>query len=238
MRYTVQDTVPIILYSLYKFWSNIVLVEHSRMRATTRPVYWCYAAIGDLIRKFNEHHGGDVVLVHIAIRLAKIAKLGIVLRVWHDEDGVFSTDFEPLGTFPPLLDCNFRLHVGVVSPSTKGPGIVKRTDKTGPGVDHMVVEHCEVEYWYATFWEKYKSLVWKVQQRVCQQPPLRIAHRHFTPSCFLQRISTQHQITATIRSIQKLPHWNQQALTWIENKSQFHTERKLCFQQIYNQSSV
>lgn len=107
------------------------------------------------------------MLVDIASILTKLTKLLVVFNVGNDVDGQLPTHFEPLRSFPPLLNSDLWCHAGVVSAPSERPRIVKHADKALVGVHEIVVRECEVPNRSATLRKKDKALIVEIKECVC-----------------------------------------------------------------------
>ncbi|PKA54256.1 hypothetical protein AXF42_Ash000089 [Apostasia shenzhenica] len=156
------------------------------MGPTPRPIDKSQTPICREIRRFDVEHGGEVVLIHITRRLAEIPENWVVLRVPNNADREPPVDLEPLRALAPLSEVDQRRHFPIVPPSPVGAGIVERTHEAVPRSLQVAVDYAEVVEGYARLGEKNEPLVGEIEQRVCQEPPLRIAHAHLSPFCYLE----------------------------------------------------
>lgn len=165
---------------------DVGVAKRRRMSAAAGPVNPGHAPVGQPLGHLDVQHGGEVVLVNVAVGAAELLELGVVGGVLDDGDGGSPVNFKPLGALPPLGEVDFRGHTGVVAAPPEGPVVVEAADEAVVGPQEVPVDQAEVDQRDAGLREEDEPLVGDVQEGVRQEPPLGVAHAHLPPHRLLQ----------------------------------------------------
>lgn len=138
-------------------------------------------AVGVAGAVLDVDEGGEVVLVGVAAAVAVLLEDVEVVVVGDDADGHLPVDLEPLGALPPLVQADLRQHLLVPPPPPHHPLLVEHAHERLLGVYQVGVDGREVEHRHARLRQQHEPLVRVVQQRVRQQPPLRLHQVHVPP---------------------------------------------------------
>jgi hypothetical protein len=157
--------------------------ERGRVRAAAGPVDPGDAAVGDAPRRLEGEHGGQVVLVRVAGRAAVLLELGVVAAVG---DGEVAVQLEPLRALAPLVAPHLGGQAGAVAAAAVRARVVEGADEAVAGAGEVGVRHGEGEERHARLGEQHEAVVPRVQQRVRQQPPLRVADARLAPTSNLR----------------------------------------------------
>lgn len=121
------------------------------MNATSGPSNPCQSSIGILGRKLHGHEGWQVMLIGIAAVGAVALEEWKIDLVRNNFQGQFPIHLEPLGPFPPLINCDVRAHFLVVSPAPNRGVFIVCFYVTLGGVHEVSVDCGEVKQWNACF---------------------------------------------------------------------------------------
>jgi hypothetical protein len=164
---------------------HVLLPERGRVRAAAGPVHPRDAPVGDPRGGLDGQHRGQVVLVHVARRPAVVPELGVVAAVGDDADGEVAVQLEPLRALAELPGGHLGAQPGAVPAPAVRAWVVERAHEALPRPRQVAVHRREAVERHARLGEQHEALVRRVQQRVRQQPPLRVAHARLAPPSHL-----------------------------------------------------
>ena len=162
-------------------------VEPRRVWAAAGPVDPRQAPVGGRRRLPDVEERRQVVLVGVAAPAAEAPEDREVDAVGDDVGGEAPVQVEPLGALAPLRRGHDGAHAAVVAAAPRRAGLVVGLEEHLGGVDEVRVDGGEVEERDVRLREEDEAGVGGVvQQRVRQQPALRLHHAHVAPFHLLQ----------------------------------------------------